>query len=707
MWHRSPADTEIVSAGGIGMQYLYPWHGTVETPFGVARAVVAPGEVSQRHGHHEAESFFVLAGRGTLEVDGEARPVAAGDVVYLPPFSRHTLRNDGPATAASAGSGPGQPLVFLTIWWEDLALARRQAAAAAPSRPGGERVVVHSCPPTPNGDLHLGHLSGPYLAADLYTRYLRQRGIAAYHVCGTDDFQSYVAVKAKARGEHPAVTADHYAAEIQATLAAFDIHPDHFTRPLLDEGYVAAIQGFVRDLHERGQLVVRSADCLFCDACDRYLFEPWVAGRCPHCGEESSGNGCEQCGCPNDCSDLLDPVCTECGGQPSVRPLARLVLPLGRHAELIRDTLSRTQMSPHLACSVSQMLDRGLPDLAVSHLCEWGIPVPVEGLGGQVVWAWFEMAMGYRLGLCALAREQGWAIDAASGLPEPRPRVATFFGFDNAYYHCMLFRAAYALHEPKWDPLDVLVANELYKLDGAKFSTSRGHAVWGRDILTHVPADAVRFYLCLDRPETEQTDFSLAAFDRVVREELVETWIPWLRALGERVRRRLAGSAPEPGFWTAAQRDFFQLLGDVSRQTAGAFEAATFSPQRAARRLCELVREARRFAAAEAHWGANPAGRNEERTAVALELAAARLLASAVAPIMPRFACLLWGELGLAGTPEDAGWPEVPAWVPSGAAVSLGSGSFVDFERSIRPTAPSAVRGNGEPVQPAAAAAAR
>lgn len=668
---------DFVAAYDAAFQFLYPWEGVVETPFGAAWGLVKPGERTRSHMHHEGETFFIVRGRGTLKVGEESRSVSAGDMIFLPPLNGHELTN----TAE-------EDLLFLTIYWEDLKLLSerpRRETAAAGHRP--RQVLVTATPPTPNGDLHVGHLSGPYLAADIHTRYLRLRGVPARYLSATDDHQSYVTLKGEQLGTSSRDTADRFGERMVSTLEEARIELDWCARPARPTYPLALVQRFFAELWEKGHLVAREAPSLFCEPCGRQLFGAFVGGRCPHCGAGSNGNSCEVCGRPNDCVDLLEPRCNRCGGRPEVRPLERIFFPLGRFEEDLRRYHASVAMSPHLRALCDGMLADGLPDIAASHAASWGVPVPVEGFEDQRIFEWLEMAPGY----LAATQEMGEVLGGPAW-PElwsaEDTEIVQFFGFDNGYYHAVLFPALFFAWDRSIRPPRTFVTNEFYRLEGAKFSTSRGHAVWGSEILERLSPDVVRFYLAYTNPETEQTNFVESELAAVVRRELSEGWEPWLRQLGEKVAWEYGGQAPATGVWTAQQVCFYDSLGEIAERVGRAYEAATFSPQTASHALCELVAAARRFAASEEHWRPLEKRSDERRTAVALELAAARALALLSLPIMPDFAERLWRALGGAGPVAAQSWEETPDFVPPGQPVGDLAPSF---GRAVREKAPKSL----------------
>ena len=664
----------MVPCADIRMSFLYPWEGVVQTPFHSAWGVVAPGQTSQHHMHHEAETFFIASGRGLVTSNGEAREVDPETVIYFPPFTTHTLTN----------LSDTEDLLFLTVFWVDPSLHRARvgvgdgAAATVPetsavprTAPARRRTLVISSPLTPNGDIHLGHLSGPYLAADVYTRYLRLRGVEADHAAGSDDYQSYVAFKADRTGGTPAQVAAQHAEEIQASFRAADIAYDQFLRSKDSPVYAKVMTDLVKRLVEAGHAEVQEKPCPYCEHCERFLFEAYLAGTCPHCGEGTGGAMCEGCGWPNEGFDLIDPLCNVCHRPAVLRPLARLFFPMERHAEALREHLARASMPTRLRSLCEEILAGGLPTVGLSRITDlgWGLPVPVPGLEGQVLATWYELGPAMIAQAEVLGESRGWGAEERDIL-SGELRVVNFFGFDNSFFYALLVPALFLAAWPDRQPPATFVANEFYRLDGLKFSTSRKHAIWVGEYLSRMPPDLVRFYLCLTRPEREQTSFTESEFRETVRREL-GLWQTWLHQLGGRLGRLFDGIAQEPGFWTPEQRDFYRELQLTVADVGQAYEAETFSLRRVVRLLCEMVRRANDFGSGEVHWEKVERRRNELRTSLALELAAARALALLSAPILPRFSAELWRGLGNEKPLQENGWEEIPAWVPPGTPIDL------------------------------------
>lgn len=666
-------------AYGVDLQLLYPWEGVVEPPFGAAWATLAPSGSTKRHQHQEAETFFVARGRGRMTIDGESFDVAPGSVIFQRPFEQHILSN----------LSPTEELLFLTVWWEDRRLwslkDRSPKAAEGGAAPVEQRrVMVTAAPPTPNGDLHLGHFSGPYLSADIHARYLRLRGIDSAYACGTDDHCMFVERRGEQLGMTGEAATEHFANAITESLDLAGLDLALFVRPARSESFKRQARAFFDHLYKTGKLEIREGPSPYCESCQRYLFEADIRGHCPHCERNMVGNTCEECGRINDTIDLLEPRCTSCDGKPTERLFKRLFFPLHLYADQLAEYHRQTAMSPRLRAFCERLLADGLPDVAVSHVSSWGLPVPLEdeAFAEQKLYVWFEMAARY----LAYAEQLATAVGSDDGFRHywqaEEASIVQFFGFDNSFYYALFLPALYLAYDARLRLPTALISNELYRLDGKKFSTTRQHAILGRELFGRIPRDMARFYLAYSSPEREPTSFTLAELAATVDRELL-AWNSWLRELGEKGRRSFAGLIPATGDWTDEHQAFFASLKRLMTGAERTYEAATFSPQEATRILCELVRQARRFGKGEDVWQGVPDREQERRTGLALELLAARTLAVLAFPIMPEFATRLWRDLGHAGSPDAGTWEDDPSWLP--ASQELGSLGETPYFPSVTP----------------------
>ncbi len=625
------------------IQSLYPWQNVAVPPFECGWYTIAPGQSSASHNHYEPETFIIVDGAGQVCTNGDASPVCAGDTIFLPAFSEHRLVN----------SSATDPLRYLAIWWEQAATSPAQREKEKQTDGVAAELVITVSRPTPNSDLHLGHLAGPYVAADVLARATRMRGHTTRLVCGTDDHQTYVALRAARAGTSAAAVVAENSARIMRAFELANIRFDRFVRSSQAPQHKALAQKLLCDLHATGSLVERDVPTLYCGHCATFAVEGLGKGTCRHCGSTTYADGCEACGLPNFGVDLQAACCSLCDGPVELRSVRRLVFPLERFRPAVEAFLGKALVGHHLRAFVGTVLLSPLPEIPVTVPASWGIDVPVAGFGDQRISAWFEVAVAL-LATCEGSDE---------GTVQNR-RIVQLFGIDNGFFYAIYYPALLSASGRRPPQPDALIMNHFYQINGAKFSSGRTNALWANDVLGDMPVDLVRFYLSLTRPEDSETAFSEEEFREIVGREVRGAWGGWLSALERRVDDRCGGLAPFPAGWTTTQRLFFTQLADWIALIDADLSWRRFSPRRAASAICELVHGAVRFAALmEAEHGADA---SLMTTAIAIELAAAKALAGTVYPIMPEFGVRLWTALGLAGEPT---WRELGTLLPGGQRI--------------------------------------
>lgn len=643
-----------VSKAVFGHQ-LYPWGNVITPPFECGWYTIAPSQISTSHNHYECESFFIVQGTGRITMGTDTSTVEAGDTIFLPPFSQHQLRN----------LSDDAPLSYLAAWWEgDLSFPARGPRAVSREPPASDVVIVASRP-TPNSDLHLGHLAGPYIAADVLTRAMRMRGVRANLICGTDDHQTYVALRALRTGSTPQSVVSENLVKIARSLQAAQIGPDRFVQSSQSNPHIAFTRAFFGALHSKGVLKERVVSTLYCLTCDRYAVEGLASGLCAHCGSKTYADVCEACVIPNFGVGLREPCCSACAQPLIFRETRRLVFPLESFRAEVEGFLTHVEAGDRLRQLARNVLRSELAEVPVTLPTDWGIEVPLSGYETHRISPWLEVASAFlfngselfnRLSGNPGSDEFQWNADA---------EMVQFFGVDNAFFHAIFYPALLAASGKSACWPTALVMNNFYRFNDSKFSSGRAHAVWASDILQRVPADIIRFYLMLTRPEEEETTFSEREFHDIVERELGESWNGWLVSVGRRASAQCAGIAPTPEGWTTVHRLFFRQLADSLASIGHDLSTKSFSPQRALGKICQMVQCGIRFGS----WAEVEAARSgaSAATTMALELAAVKTLAGVIYPIMPKFGRDLWGALGLHGEPT---WPDLGSFVSPGNDVS-------------------------------------
>ncbi|MFL9888865.1 class I tRNA ligase family protein [Paraburkholderia agricolaris] len=628
----------------------------------VALGSIRVGHETPLHLHSEREVFIAISGRASI-FDGTDRiDFRGGDVVIADSLQSHTIRCEG-----------GEPFDFATIYW----FPNDSIVEKSDPRPASDRpVVVMSTPPTPNGDLHLGHLSGPYLGADAHTRYLRCRGRNAVHVTSSDDFQSYVVSLAESEQTTPEKTAAHYSAAIKGTLDLLDIHLDYYTSTATDSAYQDTLKAIAMRIADLPGVEFCASPATVHPTSGAYVYEATLSGHCPTCGCRCGGNICEECGFPNICTDIRDSK-TRDGLSPLVKEIRRYHVSPSEFMPELLEHYRTSVMTPRLRRYTTKVLKDERRPIAISHPATWGVPMPTPDGSDQVLWVWVEMAFGL---ICAVTRLQGDRV-----LQEKNPEsdrgefpenidIVHFFGFDNSFYHTIIFPTVYRLLYGRIPSNITYVSNEFYLLDGRKFSTSRRHAVWGKEILEDWSSDAVRFFLAKTRPEMERTNFTMNEFTQVVTDELHGTWQRLFDEANEVCARHYGGCAPVCGTWVSQHVAFSAELDGSIKEISACYEAGSFSLREAVAGLSRLVEFTRKFASTAEFYRVDGPEDSFYRTSIALTLAAVRLVGRLSYPILPKFSARIETDLGFQSV--GTSWPKGVQLIPGGQTIKLATDYF-------------------------------
>lgn len=607
-------------------------------PFGSVFGSVPPGITSKRHCHQDGEIFLVLGGQAEVLVEQEGRELGRGDLVFLPPFHNHAIRNNS-----------DEPFDLVSVYWEDIDAAAVALANSAPQVDGADRTVV-VCPPiTPNGGLHLGHLSGPYLRADLYARALRSTGREALVVTGTDDHQSFVATTAHRQGVSPQSVADAAGAQIEGTLAAVGVDLACLYRPAHDEKLAGGIRELFEELSRSPAVSAVTVETPWCANCAQSLYQSFATGRCPSCAAESDGEICEACGVPNTAIDLVDLTCGQCGGTPASRPEETLHLDLDKFAEPLALYLGRARGSGQSRRLADSLLRGGLGKYRITRHSQWGLGVSARERDTQVIDPWVELVLTQILNTRRFTEDD-------------RTANVTVLGFDNTYFYLVLLPVVYLALGLEHLLPQGFVSNQFLHLDDSKFSTSRRHVVWADDLLEKVPVDLVRVALLRRSPEEEVRSIGSAEIDNLGEDPLIDLVDQALRDLPDE------DVVPGTGAWTVHHRAFYRELCLCSEEFDHLLSVDAFSSVAYVEKLEALLRASARFRSMEQSRREISTAQEEARTSLALEYLALKVFAALAEPLMPAVGSLLWQRLGLPGQPRrERNW----SFIPSGTQTQL------------------------------------
>ncbi|KAK1177363.1 class I tRNA ligase family protein [Streptomyces sp. NBS 14/10] len=501
---------------------------------------------------------------------------------------------------------------------------------------------ITATPPASHGELHIGHLAGPYVAADVLSRHLRADGQPVLFSTGMADHADSVRVRALRGGRKPEEVAEGYGAAIAADWLRAKVAFDQIVRPRQDRGYRRWLQNLFLELYGQGIIVARTRLQPYCPSCELWLTGAMVIGACPTCGARSEGSLCHECARPTD-AELMDPVCALCGSPGRPRRCRRPYLPLEPLREPLAEYWASTVSSPRLAVLCEGLLEDGLPEVGVGHPGDWGVPVPVDDFRDQRIDACFEAAVMHLFGYGYVSGNE------QRSLPE---RALHFCGFGHSFCHAVLLPAILIARGVKL-PQEMHV-NETYRIDTERaWDSGGGPGLWALDVLTEFGSDTVRRHVLEARPLGRRTDFRRDRLDRT-RQVLEETWNSWLGRLFAAVREECAGLVPdtEPGGagWEALRRRLLRAAEDLRE----AYGPEAFDPRRAVALLDEVVSCAADFGYV--NVSERRRTRGEHLPPIVAQLSVAAALTSWAWPLMPEGAGRLAAALRMrAGGPVGPG----------------------------------------------------
>jgi methionyl-tRNA synthetase len=444
-----------------------------------------------------------------------------------------------------------------------------------------KRTVVISPAPTANGDLHLGHLAGPFLAADVCVRFARSLNREAVLGTGMHFTQNYVVTTAKRLGVDPEALRQESAEQVSQTLAALGIDIDAFG--CVDDRFVKMVINFYDRLRAKGKLKLKSVKLPYSNSTGEFLTDSYVRGGCPFCLADNCAGLCESCAHPIAAGELINPRSTlDPDDKVILREADVLVFPVEDYRAELEDYFARQAptMRPRMALLIEDLLSRPLPDAMITQPITWGIPAPFPDTVGQVIYADLE-GMPWSMYCTALAAEQHGHVLSADDelwLADSGTRVLYFLGMD-AVYPFAVVGTAMLIAMGGYVLPDQWITNEFYELDSEKFSTSRGHVVSGRELVAEVPRDLIRFHLAVTSPEFQRTDFTRTALARVTRTRLVD---PWNRVADKVDRWVGQGAFPVSATSRATAYRIFERFWD-------GFDPAHFSLTHAAQTITEQL----------------------------------------------------------------------------------------------------------------------
>ena len=509
------------------------------------------------------------------------------------------------------------------------------------------RYTITAALPYTNGPIHIGHLAGVYVPADIYARYLRMKGEDVFFVCGSDEHGVAISIQAKREGKSPKELIDHYHNMIKSSFHDFGISFDHYGRTS-DPIHHKTASNFFKKLHDNDDFVEETTEQLYDEEARQFLADRFVVGTCPHCKhEEAYGDQCESCGRSLNATDLINPTSTLSGSVPVTKATKHWFLPLNQYQTFLEDWILKghaDNWKPNVYGQVKSWLDDGLKARAVTRDLDWGIPVPVPGGENKVLYVWFDAPIGY------ISATKEWAEknnkDWKPYWKDKNTKLIHFIGKDNIVFHCIIFPAM--LHAEGSFVLPTNVpANEFLNLEGQKLSTSKNWAVWLHEFLEDFPGrqDVLRYVLTANAPENKDNDFTWHDFQARNDNELVAIYGNFINRIVVLTHKYYDGVVPVPNSNTQVDEVTLAELLTLPKQIAASLESYRF--REASQLLLKIARLGNKYLADEEPWKQQKTDPDRVKTIMYNGLQIAAVLAIASTPFLPQTADKLKQILGL------------------------------------------------------------
>ncbi|MDC1030173.1 methionine--tRNA ligase [Flavobacteriaceae bacterium] len=510
-----------------------------------------------------------------------------------------------------------------------------------------KRYTVTAALPYTNGPIHIGHLAGVYIPADIYVRYLRLQNKDVAFICGSDEHGVAISIRAKKEGVSPKEIIDKYDAMIRTSFDQLGISFDNYSRTSAEIHHQTAA-AFFKNMHADGKFIEETTEQLFDEEAQQFLADRFVTGTCPKCDHsEAYGDQCEQCGSALSATELINPKSTLSGSVPQLKATKHWFLPLDQYENFIREWIlegHRNDWKPNVYGQVKSWVDDGLKPRAVTRDLDWGIPVPVPGGEGKVLYVWFDAPIGY------ISSTKEWAAregkDWEPYWKDKDTELVHFIGKDNIVFHCIIFPAILKASKEYILPENV-PANEFLNLEGNKISTSKNWAVWLHEYLEEFPGqeDVLRYVLTANAPETKDNDFTWKDFQTRNNSELVAIFGNFINRAVVLTHKYYQGEVPESGQLLGQDQAVLDELKSFPSRVGKSIEKYRF--REASQEMLNLARLGNKYLADEEPWKRIKDQPERVPTIMHIALQIAAALSSICEPFLPHSAEKLRGILNM------------------------------------------------------------
>ncbi|QMU29599.1 methionine--tRNA ligase [Adhaeribacter radiodurans] len=523
-----------------------------------------------------------------------------------------------------------------------------------------KRYTVTAALPYANGPVHIGHLAGVYIPADIYARYLRSKGADVKFVCGSDEHGVPITIRAQKEASTPQEIVDKYHKQIKDSFAEFNISFDIYSRTSNETHHQTASE-FFTNLYEKGVFEEKTSQQYFDEKSQQFLADRYIVGTCPRCGNENAyGDQCEKCGSSLSPTELINPKSMLSGEKPVLKETKHWYLPLDKYEDWLREWIvegHKNDWKTNVYGQCKSWIDGGLQPRAVTRDLDWGVPVPLEEAKGKVLYVWFDAPIGY------ISATKDLTPDWKTYWQDPETKLVHFIGKDNIVFHCIIFPVMLKAHGDYILP-DNVPANEFLNLEGDKISTSRNWAVWLHEYLQDFPGkgDVLRYVLCANAPEAKDNDFTWKDFQARNNNELLAIFGNFVNRALVLTHKYFNGLVPDKGDLTNLDREVLSQFETYPNKVAAALEQYRF--KEALQEVMNLARLGNKYLADTEPWKLIKTDEARVKTILNIALQIAGSLSILIEPFLPASAQKLADMLNIhLGKWYEAGMSEfiIPA----------------------------------------------
>ena len=493
-----------------------------------------------------------------------------------------------------------------------------------------KRNLVTTALPYANGPVHIGHLAGVYVPADIYVRYLRKKGEDVAFIGGSDEHGVPITIKAQKEGVTPQDIVDRYHKIIKDSFEELGISFDIYSRTSSKTHHDLS-SAFFKKLYDEGKFIEKTSMQFYDEKAGQFLADRYIVGKCPHCGNERAyGDQCEACGTSLNATDLIDPVSAITGNKPELKETKHWYLPLDQYEGWLKEWIleEHKEWKPNVYGQCKSWLDNGLQPRAVTRDLDWGVPVPIEGAEGKVLYVWFDAPIGY------ISATKDLTPEWEKYWKDPETRMIHFIGKDNIVFHCIIFPAMLKA-EGSYILPDNVPANEFLNLEGDKISTSRNWAVWLHEYLVEFPGkqDVLRYVLTANAPETKDNDFTWKDFQTRNNSELVAIYGNFINRTLVLTQKYFANRVPERGELTDYDKEVLAEIPQIVERVEKSLE--TFHFRDALKEAMNLARLGNKYLADTEPWKVIKTDEGRVKTILNICLQISANLSTLMEPFMP------------------------------------------------------------------------